>query len=88
MTTVDAGRETVRPCHVGVVMDGNRRWARRAGLASPSGEQRLSGFFPWQASHAEVHVSPKLWPDFDEAAFDLALTAYAAARAGAGGAAR
>lgn len=231
MTTVDAGRETVRPRHVGVVMDGNRRWARRAGLASPSdghrrgadhiedllgwcedrgidhmsiyvlsadnirkrsgaevgvlfgliarvlpglverrghwslhvsgdlallpddaaaeltraeartsgrpghvtlaigydgradivagirgavlagavdasggiepaditahlpggpvkeidlvvrtsGEQRLSGFFPWQASHAEVHVSPKLWPDFDEADFDLALTQYATA---------
>jgi len=46
-----------------------------------SGEQRLSGFFPWQTCHAEVHVSPKLWPDFDEADFDAALAHYAAARA-------
>ena len=44
-----------------------------------SGEQRLSGFFPWQAAHAEVHVSPKLWPDFDEADFDEALAHYATA---------
>jgi short-chain Z-isoprenyl diphosphate synthase len=44
-----------------------------------SGEQRLSGFFPWQAAHAEVHVSPKLWPDFDEADFDEALAQYATA---------
>ena len=50
-----------------------------------SGEQRLSGFFPWQASQAEVHVSPKLWPDFAEADFDLALDQYASARARAGG---
>ena len=49
-----------------------------------SGEQRLSGFFPWQVAHAEVHVSPKLWPDFDETDFDHALRQYAAARAGAG----
>jgi short-chain Z-isoprenyl diphosphate synthase len=42
-----------------------------------SGEQRLSGFFPWQVAHAEVHVSPKLWPDFDEADFDAALAQYA-----------
>ena len=51
-----------------------------------SGEQRLSGFFPWQVAHAEVHVSPKLWPDFDEADFDEALAHYAMAAARAGGA--
>jgi short-chain Z-isoprenyl diphosphate synthase len=45
-----------------------------------SGEQRLSGFFPWQAAHAEVHVSPRLWPDFAEADLDLALHHYASAR--------
>lgn len=45
-----------------------------------SGEQRLSGFVPWQAAHAEVHVSPKLWPDFEETDLDAALADYAAAR--------
>ncbi|NYE37471.1 short-chain Z-isoprenyl diphosphate synthase [Nocardioides cavernae] len=47
-----------------------------------SGEQRLSGFVPWQAAHAEVHVSPKLWPDFDEVDLDAALARYAAVRTG------
>ncbi len=43
-----------------------------------SGEQRLSGFFPWQTSHAEIVVSEKLWPDFTEADFAAALELYAA----------
>ena len=42
-----------------------------------SGEQRLSGFFPWQTAHSEVYVSPKLWPDFTEADFEVALAHYA-----------
>lgn len=46
-----------------------------------SGEQRLSGFFPWQAAHAEVYVSPRLWPDFGEADLDLALAHYGATQA-------
>lgn len=45
-----------------------------------SGEQRLSGFCPWQTAHAEVHVSQKLWPDFAEPDLDRALAQYAAAR--------
>lgn len=49
-----------------------------------SGEQRLSGFCPWQAAHAEVHVSTKLWPDFDEADFDGALRHFSAAAARTG----
>lgn len=27
-----------------------------------SGERRISGFFPWQSQHAEIHFSNKLWP--------------------------
>ncbi|RYC11303.1 undecaprenyl diphosphate synthase family protein [Nocardioides zhouii] len=170
MTTVDAGSETAIPRHVGVVMDGNRRWARIAGFLNlseghrrgadhiedllgwceartagrdghvtlaigydgradivagirgairagavdtaggitpaditahlpggpvkdidlvirTSGEQRLSGFFPWQVATAEVHVSPKLWPDFGEADFDEALARYATVAVRTGGAA-
>lgn len=45
-----------------------------------SGEQRLSGFCPWQTAHAEVHVSQKLWPDFAEPDLDRALAQYAEAR--------
>ena len=29
-----------------------------------SGEQRLSGFLPWEATYAELHFCQKLWPDF------------------------
>ncbi|MCX6731885.1 MAG: polyprenyl diphosphate synthase [Candidatus Parcubacteria bacterium] len=29
-----------------------------------SGEQRLSGFLPWQSVYAELYFSPKFWPDF------------------------
>ncbi len=41
------------------------------------GEMRLSNFLLWQAAYAELFFSPVLWPDFDEAALDAALTAYA-----------
>ena len=43
-----------------------------------SGEQRLSNFLLWQAAYAEFYFSPVLWPDFDAAAFDAALDAFAA----------
>ena len=43
-----------------------------------SGELRLSGFFPWQTSGAEIYVSPKLWPDFGAEDFAEALRHYAA----------
>ncbi|RMH01172.1 MAG: di-trans,poly-cis-decaprenylcistransferase [Planctomycetota bacterium] len=29
-----------------------------------AGEQRLSNFLLWQASYAELHFAPELWPDF------------------------
>lgn len=45
-----------------------------------SGEQRLSGFFPWQTSNAEIIVSEKLWPDFTDADFAEALVLYAERR--------
>jgi undecaprenyl diphosphate synthase len=42
------------------------------------GERRLSNFLLWQAAYAELYFSDKLWPDFDDAAFDEALADYAA----------
>lgn len=41
------------------------------------GEQRLSGFLPWQSEYAELYFTPTLMPDFDEAALDEALAEYA-----------
>ncbi|EJF88630.1 isoprenyl transferase [Bartonella tamiae] len=42
-----------------------------------SGEQRLSNFLSWQSAYSELYFSPCLWPDFNETAFDLALSCYA-----------
>lgn len=41
-----------------------------------SGEQRLSGFMPWQASYAELYFSKKLWPDFARKDLEIALEDY------------
>lgn len=42
-----------------------------------SGEQRLSNFMLWRSAYAEFIFSPKLWPDFDLADLDHALSEYA-----------
>jgi undecaprenyl diphosphate synthase len=42
-----------------------------------SGEQRLSGFMPWQSAYAELYFPQTHWPDFDAAAVDEALAWYA-----------
>ena len=42
-----------------------------------SGEQRLSNFLLWQAAYAEFVFLDVKWPDFDRAAFEEALGAYA-----------
>jgi undecaprenyl diphosphate synthase len=46
-------------------------------LIRTSGEQRLSNFLLWEAAYAELYFSPVLWPDFDGAALEHALAAYA-----------
>ncbi len=42
-----------------------------------AGEMRLSNFLLWQSAYAEFYATPTYWPDFDDAAIDAALTAYA-----------
>jgi undecaprenyl diphosphate synthase len=41
-----------------------------------SGEQRLSNFLLWQASYAELYMTPTLWPDFCRDDLVAAVVAY------------
>ena len=45
-----------------------------------SGEQRISNFLLWQSAYAEYAFPGALWPDFDEARFDEALSDYSGRR--------
>lgn len=40
------------------------------------GDNRASGFFPWQSTSAELHVASCSWPDFSEHDLDSALAHY------------
>lgn len=42
------------------------------------GEVRISNFLLWQAAYSELHFTPCLWPDFNEAELDAALAKFAA----------
>ena len=46
-------------------------------LIRTSGEHRLSNFLLWQAAYAELLFVETLWPDFDGAAFEAAIAAFA-----------
>lgn len=46
-------------------------------LIRPGGEERLSGFLPWQLVYTELYFTELLMPDFDELAFSEALDEYA-----------
>lgn len=53
-----------------------------AGIPDPdlvirtSGEMRTSNFLLWQSAYSEFVFTPVLWPDFDDAAFQDALTEF------------
>jgi len=40
------------------------------------GEMRISNFLLWQAAYSELFFTDCLWPDFNEAQIDAALSAY------------
>lgn len=42
-----------------------------------SGEQRLSGFLPWQGVYSELFFTKTLWPDFSKEEFTQILDEYA-----------
>lgn len=45
-------------------------------IVRTSGEMRLSNFLLWQAAYAEFYFCDEHWPDFDEAAFDKAISCF------------
>jgi undecaprenyl diphosphate synthase len=46
-------------------------------LIRTGGEKRISNFLLWQAAYTELYFCDTLWPDFDEAALDLAFADFA-----------
>jgi undecaprenyl diphosphate synthase len=40
------------------------------------GEKRVSNFLLWQLAYTEFYFTDTLWPDFDEEAFQAAITSY------------
>ena len=46
-------------------------------LIRTSGEQRLSGFMPWQLNYAELYFTDKMWPDFRPEDLAAALKDFA-----------
>ena len=47
-------------------------------LIRTAGEMRVSNFLLWQISYAELWVTDRCWPEFDEGQLHEALRAYAA----------
>ena len=46
-------------------------------LIRTAGEMRISNFLLWQISYAEIWVTEKCWPEFDEATLHEAIRTYA-----------
>ncbi len=40
------------------------------------GEQRISNFLLWQLAYSEFYFTEILWPDFDDAVLDAAISSY------------
>ena len=79
------------PKHIGIIPDGNRRWAEGSGLKNDwasreipridlvvrwGGMCRLSGFLPIQTVYSDFYIVKELWPDFHEKQFTDALQWY------------
>jgi undecaprenyl diphosphate synthase len=54
-------------------------------LVRTAGEMRISNFLLWQISYAEIWVTEKCWPEFDEATLHDAIRAFAARKRRFGG---
>ena len=62
-----------------------------AGMPDPdlmirtAGEMRISNFLLWQVSYAELYVTERCWPEFDELQLHEAIRAYASRQRRFGG---
>ena len=80
---LDAARRFARECGPGAGEAEFSRLLYGPDLRDPelvirtSGEQRLSNFLLWQCAYAELHFSPRLWPDFGPEDLRAALDDYA-----------
>ena len=45
-------------------------------LIRTGGEQRLSDFMLWECAYAELHFTPRMWPDFDVTDLEAAVEDY------------
>ncbi len=54
-------------------------------IVRTSGEQRLSGFMPWQGTYAELYFTKKQWPDFRPEDLTAALKDFTARQRRFGG---
>jgi len=54
-------------------------------LIRTAGEMRISNFLLWQISYAEIWVTSKCWPEFDESTLHEAIRAYASRKRSFGG---
>jgi undecaprenyl diphosphate synthase len=45
-------------------------------LIRTGGEQRLSDFMLWESAYAELHFTPRMWPEFDVADLEAAVEDY------------
>jgi len=45
-------------------------------LIRTGAEQRVSNFLLWQIAYAELHMSPRMWPEFRRAEFEAAILDY------------
>jgi undecaprenyl diphosphate synthase len=75
---VQAGKMRAEEIDEGVI----ERHLGTAGLPDPdllirtAGEMRLSNYLLWQLSYAEIHVTDRLWPEFDAKDLHEAVRAY------------
>lgn len=81
-TEVCCGRNTTSEVGDSVTAEELEKYLDTVGMPDPdliirtSGEQRLSGFMPWQAVYAELHFTKTLMPDFGAEELDKAVEDY------------